>query len=293
MAVIPALSRGGAERVFAILTAEWAKHFDVVAVIFDASYHAYRCGGRVIDCELRIAGRRIRKLQVSVWAVINLVRLIRSERPHEIISFMEPASIPTAVAAAVCGALRRVTVSVRNNPGRLPLGRRVVMRLCYRFVRRIVAPSQGVERRLVGMGLPAEKMSTIVNPVAPRAHGRPLPASPLGHRFVLGVGRLHPQKGFDRLLGAFAKMEETAVHLAILGEGRERAALLAQAEALGISSRVHLPGAVTRRRSVVPSRGLLRFELAIRGMAERGCGGDGKPLRRSELSLRLWAFGDD
>ena len=140
MAVIPALARGGAERVFCLLTKEWAKRFDVVGVLLDGSRRAYECGGRVVDCELNVATGRVRKLQVAVRSVMRLVRLIREERPSEIISFMEPASIPTAVAAALCGGLGRVTVSVRNNPGSLPLGRRVIMRLCYRFVRRVVAP---------------------------------------------------------------------------------------------------------------------------------------------------------
>lgn len=245
MAVIPALARGGAERVFCLLTKEWAKRFDVVGVLLDGSRRAYECGGRVVDCELNVATGRVRKLQVAVRSVMRLVRLIREERPSEIISFMEPASIPTAVAAALCGGLGRVTVSVRNNPGSLPLGRRVIMRLCYRFVRRVVAPSRGVEQHLTRMGIPAAKILTIPNPVVTRRAEESGLHSPLPCRFVLGVGRLHPQKGFDRLLAAFARLGRPELHLVILGEGSERGALLTLAKELAIADRVHLPGVVT------------------------------------------------
>ena len=49
VAVIPSLARGGAERVFALLTLEWEKWFDVVAVVFDGSRDEYTCGGKLVD----------------------------------------------------------------------------------------------------------------------------------------------------------------------------------------------------------------------------------------------------
>ncbi len=63
--------------------------------------------------------------------------------------------------------------------------------------------------------------------------------------FVLGVGRLAYEKGFERLLEAFSRIRPPGVHLVILGEGPERANLIKRAKELGIEEYVHLPGFVT------------------------------------------------
>ena len=65
-------------------------------------------------------------------------------------------------------------------------------------------------------------------------------------RYVLGVGRLVPQKGFDLLIDAFAAAELGDMHLVIAGDGFERNALTLRASKLGILERVHLIGAVGR-----------------------------------------------
>ncbi|WP_343527451.1 glycosyltransferase [Sphingomonas sp.] len=60
-------------------------------------------------------------------------------------------------------------------------------------------------------------------------------------RRILGVGRLEPQKRWDRLITAMTKLPED-IGLTILGEGSLRPALTAQIAALGLTDRVSLPG---------------------------------------------------
>jgi GalNAc-alpha-(1->4)-GalNAc-alpha-(1->3)-diNAcBac-PP-undecaprenol alpha-1,4-N-acetyl-D-galactosaminyltransferase len=64
---------------------------------------------------------------------------------------------------------------------------------------------------------------------------------------ILAMGRLTRQKGFDLLLDAFQRsgLAENGWHLAILGEGLERYALVEQATALGVSQALALPGRVS------------------------------------------------
>ncbi len=61
---------------------------------------------------------------------------------------------------------------------------------------------------------------------------------------VLGLGRLGPEKGFDRLLAAFAQAapQFPEWELEIWGEGPERAALERQRGDLGLGTRVRFPG---------------------------------------------------
>jgi glycosyltransferase involved in cell wall biosynthesis len=67
-------------------------------------------------------------------------------------------------------------------------------------------------------------------------------------RFVLGLGRAVPNKGFDLLLAAFARLAPRHPGLGLLigGGGRACAALADQAAALGIADRVSLPGSLDR-----------------------------------------------
>lgn len=67
-----------------------------------------------------------------------------------------------------------------------------------------------------------------------------------GCRIVLGLGRLHPNKGWSDLLRAFARLPahhgEQALHLLMVGDGPLRETLVDEASQLGIASRVHWAG---------------------------------------------------
>lgn len=111
-----------------------------------------------------------------------------------------------------------------------------------RFVDRFVALSPAMAVETIALtGIAAERVSVIPNPPARPIPGAPIPALPAG-RFVLGVGRLVPQKRWERLIEAFARIADPLVSLVILGEGPERAALAARIAVLGIANRLFLPG---------------------------------------------------
>jgi glycosyltransferase involved in cell wall biosynthesis len=63
-------------------------------------------------------------------------------------------------------------------------------------------------------------------------------------RILLAAGRLVPEKGFELAVEALARLDDPRATLVILGEGPERAAIVARARELGVSDRVSLPGYV-------------------------------------------------
>ena len=158
---------------------------------------------------------------------------------------MESANYPTIVAAAVTGLLDRLSVSVRCNPANIPWLNRLLIPIAYRLAERVVAPSNGVRTALQKMGLPRRKLSVIPNPLGRRTDATTSTRAESPLRYILGVGRLEREKGFDRLLKAFSEVERSDVHLVILGDGTERSALRAISQELGIASHVHLPGMVS------------------------------------------------
>ncbi len=92
----------------------------------------------------------------------------------------------------------------------------------------------------------------------PYAHARP---------FILGIGRVVPQKGFDVLLDAYALLAQArpdAPDLIIAGDGPERERLQAQVSDLGLTGRVHLIGRADRATAVALFKGCAIFVLPSR-----------------------------
>ncbi|MFC4427055.1 glycosyltransferase [Deinococcus navajonensis] len=109
---------------------------------------------------------------------------------------------------------------------------------------RWVTPTRGLYDQFVGLGAPAERGRVIHNATPqPPTVSRPVPDTTLR---VAAMGRLVPDKGFERLLGVARLLREagTAFQIEVAGEGPERAALEDQARALGLEDHVHFVGYV-------------------------------------------------
>lgn len=115
-------------------------------------------------------------------------------------------------------------------------------------VHRYLAVSQHVRDRLAaGMGMSEQKLQVVPNGIDPAPFSQPGDPA-LRHWLTRGSGRplvftaarLSPEKAIDVLISAAARVPEAV--FAIAGDGPERAAIRAQAEALGIAERVRLLG---------------------------------------------------
>jgi glycosyltransferase involved in cell wall biosynthesis len=125
----------------------------------------------------------------------------------------------------------------------------------------------------------AERSSWIPNGLEPASPPSAPPAA--GEPLVVGLGRLSPEKGFDVLLRAFARLRraEPRARLVLAGRGVEEGALVALARELGIAEAIDFHGWVRAadvpelldRANVVavPSReegfGMTALEAAMRG----------------------------
>lgn len=184
----------------------------------------------------------------SAAQALALSRLIR-RLPADVVVALGNTPALLALAASL-GSSVPVIVSDRVAPSRDPLERgplRLAVRLLYPRAARVVCVSQGIATERAW--LPEGKVVVVPNAVAldgPTPSAPPAPAIPDVPR-VVGLGRLHAQKGFDLLIEAFARIapDFPAWNLAILGEGPQRDALEARAAELGLSSRLELVGAVS------------------------------------------------
>ncbi|OYW44196.1 MAG: glycosyl transferase family 1 [Sphingomonadales bacterium 32-68-7] len=141
--------------------------------------------------------------------------------------------------------------SGEDEAGGLTLRRNYFRRIALGRTAALVVPSRALERIALGAwAQPRARVRLIPDGIQTAAFARkPRPDALVGlikHRGELWVGTLAPlraEEGLPALVRACRNLPE-AWQLVIAGEGPERAAIVAEAEACGIEDRVHLPGAV-------------------------------------------------
>jgi len=249
---LPSLSGGGAEKIMVFLANAFAdRGLEVCLVAADGQGpRRSEVSGmvRVVDLGVTRVAR----------AVGPLAGHLLNERPDAVLSALTHANVVAVMAARLAGYRGRVVVSERNSLAHLRASsglkarvRSMLARRAYRASDCVVAVSRQLEDELAAfLGNGAPDLRTIYNPVeldaviadARREPPVGLPGRPEDR--LVAVGRLTKQKGFDVLLGAFARMAACDRQLVILGEGPERPALEALASELGIAKRVLMPGHV-------------------------------------------------
>lgn len=126
-----------------------------------------------------------------------------------------------------------------------------VERWATRDCQRVVCVSESVaEFTKTTARIPAEKIEVVPNGVDIDRYRHVPPVDPrdlgidAGRRFLLFVGRLDIQKGIDLLLDWLVPIFEKHIDLdlVLLGDGPLRADLVQQANALGLSQRIHVQG---------------------------------------------------
>lgn len=253
MIVIHSLRGGGAERVAVDLAGFWLRHGCRVSVVTQtsAAQDAYALPEGVQRYALGLdseSGGGLRAIWANLRRVWALRRLMRRHRPTVVLGMMTKASVLAVLAGR--GLPCRVIATEHTHPPvqRLPAMWRRLRCWAYPRAQAVVALTKGTADWL-DRHIPGVHALVIPNAVHwPLQPDEPVVAPPerAGRLRLLAVGRLHPVKGFDVLLQAFASIAELFPDwdLVILGEGEQRAVLEEQIEQTGLGGRVSLPGRV-------------------------------------------------
>ena len=138
----------------------------------------------------------------------------------------------------------------------------------------VVPVSEGVGNDLIQLGIPADRITVIHNPIVTpdliTRSNEPIehPWFAVGHvPIVVAVGRLTQQKDFSTLLHAFAKARAVRpMKLIILGEGELRSELESLMDQLEIHNDVSLPGFVENPFAYVARSDLLVLSSLFEGL---------------------------
>lgn len=276
--VISSLGGGGAERVMATLANAWVHDGIEVTLITLASRaeDVYPLDDAVERVDLDQTGSSSNFLQALIRNIVRVRRLratLVACNPDVVVSFLTTTNLLTILACR--GLARPLLVSERVFVSKYPPNGvwRLLYRPLYRLATEVVSQTQrgatDLEARL------KRKVSVIPNPLMPQHQGslrQRVQTTILlrkgDARWVLAIGRLSVEKGFDLLISAFARVAAhyPKWHLVIAGEGPERSALTAQITGFRLTERIHLLGFCNDAQALMRQADLFVLPSRYEGM---------------------------
>jgi GalNAc-alpha-(1->4)-GalNAc-alpha-(1->3)-diNAcBac-PP-undecaprenol alpha-1,4-N-acetyl-D-galactosaminyltransferase len=246
--VVPSLELGGAEHVVAQMANHWAALGDQVTVITlsSAAGDTYSLRTEVT----RIALNAMHESRGAIEAVshnLARIRLLRAaiarSAPETVISFTNRMNVLTVLACRPLGV--DIVISERIDPSRYAIGRAWswLRRRVYPSARALVVQTDRVRLQMLGI-MRGRPIYVIPNAVFTAATTSSVTRDSDGARWIVGVGRLTSQKGFDLLIEAFSQIAERHPDwsLKILGQGPARETLEQLIAAKKLVGRVILAG---------------------------------------------------
>ena len=243
--LIHSLDGGGAERVMAALASRLAQrsHQVTLVTLGDGNGDRHEVDALVRRCRLDLLFQQqglLGKLSGNRRRIVALRSALTDLSPDVVLSFCDRTNI---LAGFACPQGVPLVLSERSDPSQQNLGRiwEWLRDRSYRRAQHLVALSDtSAEHLRRRFSVPLSVIPSAVD-VPPMRSDRELAKS---NQLVIGIGRLEPEKGFDRLIHAFADAdtESSEWRLRILGEGSCRDALQSLAQQLGLQDRVEFPG---------------------------------------------------
>jgi len=245
--VINSLEGGGAERVICNLMRTMQDSFTangckVYLILLDDLPEEQQCPDYVTKITLDANGKLISSYyQLSQW--------VKTNKPDLLVSFLTRSNLVTTVIGKQQNIptviSERVNTSSHFATSRTGFISKFLIKLLYPKATCVVPVSQGVMQDLVdNYNVPKAKCTVMYNAYdrsilleKSQAAVSDLPTK----AYMIGIGRLVPNKNFSLLLKAFAKSKSSR-DLVILGQGPEMPDLKALTKQLGVESRVHLLG---------------------------------------------------
>lgn len=235
----PSLAQGGAERVICWLADGLRKRGHEIVLVTAASRERDFYSPPALAQRISLADDMATRGDMAAFRALR--KFLSQRRPDLVITFLPRTNVASVLASRLAGC--RVVVCERIDPRMEPLpwstriGRAIVYPLSHGIVLQTAGATAWAKRRV-----PFGRLGIIPNPV--RRLVRPAGIEPVP--VMLGVGRLFPQKRFDRLIDTFAALaaDFPQLRLRIVGDGPLRDQLRRRADATGFGPRIELPGAI-------------------------------------------------
>lgn len=253
--VVSSLACGGGERSAVLLAQGLMEKGHEISLL---TFEGYETDFYEIPNGVKRIALNLNKKSPTIFhAILNninrlnkLRREIINSQPDIVISFLDIVNILTLLS--LINNPYPVIVSEQNNPAMSTQNFwklwSILRKFSYSFAAKVISSSQGVDDYFDW--LPINKRQVIYNPLAPvnsdiKSYILFNGVDPKKN-WVIAMGRLTYQKGFDILLLAFAKIanKHSNWQLIILGEGELRKDIETLRDSLGLTQSVILPGII-------------------------------------------------
>lgn len=254
--VVGSLGAGGAERVVATMANAWRNAGHEVWIIStylgpSVTAYALRAGISVISLA-EVMNRTRRPCPPLVLRKIRALRTVLSTiEPDVIISFLTNVNV-LAILANLGSRRAPLIISERTDAlhdSRLPRTLRLARFLCYRRADALVVQTAAAARRYVAQPDAVPLVTVISNPLpAELAMSATRASHDSEGGCVVAMGRLTPEKGYFRLIEAFASAlgADESWQLRIWGDGPLREDLQRLVDRLRLTERVRLCGVTSQ-----------------------------------------------
>ncbi len=242
------LHSGGAERVMTSLANAWAARGHEITLLTIANepvFYPLATGVRVRALDLcGESGTTVNAVLLNARRIWGLRKQLLEANPDIFISFMHCCNVLAILANLRTGV--PTIVCEHNDPSQCRVGRMwsTLRVLTYPLADAVTFLTENVLQRWRWLGNASVMPNPVVVEKTTTGILRNWPQAP---RRILAVGRLTAQKGFDRLISAFAQISQAYPEwsLTILGEGADRPQLERRIRELDLENRVNMPGTVT------------------------------------------------
>jgi GalNAc-alpha-(1->4)-GalNAc-alpha-(1->3)-diNAcBac-PP-undecaprenol alpha-1,4-N-acetyl-D-galactosaminyltransferase len=277
--VTASLQCGGAERVVSLLAQGFVDRGYQVQVVSlshgSTDFYTLPVGVPVTSLDVMGPSQNpLHAIQANLDRFFKLRRAILKTKPDRIIAHLSQTNILSILATMGSGIPVYVTEHCDAELSAVHNIWEKLRRWVYPWATQVVSVSEGVDRGF--RYLPAQKRAVLYNPVVPQPPQGELPHIPGAdpHRpWVVTMGRLRSQKGYDLLIPAFAKLAERYPEwqLIIMGEGSDREALESLRNGLGLDDRVLMPGTVRNPSAVLHQAELFVMASRFEGFPMAHC----------------------
>lgn len=261
--LIDGLSGGGAERVVITLASAMAEEGHEVAIVSLRSECSYplpkEARYHVVEDFYRGPFWRQTEIARRARALDRVVEGLFSKKEIDLIVSHLPKTDRIVASSKYlrnpwfCLHCAFIAGELRNKKGMKRWWKKHQLKKIYSG-KRLVTVSEGLQKDFSLLGIKPAVVKTIYNPhdlEKIRAAARE-PSTFEGEKFLLHVGRFHPQKRHDRLLEAF-KQSNYAGKLVLLGDGtsREKESITQEIERQKLKGRVVIAGFVSNPYAVM------------------------------------------
>jgi len=259
--VIHSLYGGGSEHAAAAMANYWAAAGrDVVLVTLDSvendqialSPKVERIGLGVMSESSGVWSA----IKANQWRIQTLREALVQSAPERVISLTDRTNILTLLAAR--GTNLKVFVSERTDIRHHRIERvwEWLRKRTYPGACSIVVQTEAVREVMkpIARHAPIRVIPNSVSTTATLPEKPTLDLPSEDRNWFIGVGRLSYEKGFDRLIDAFAQITEQCPdwNLLIIGDGPEKPNLQNTADKFGSTERITFPGWIESPWSVIP-----------------------------------------